>query len=55
MNTILALLVAYLIGSISFGFLAGKVLKGIDIRQYGSGNAGTTNIQRTLGTVPAII
>ena len=55
MKTAAALLAAYLIGSISFGYLAGKLLKGIDIRKYGSGNAGTTNIQRTLGTLPALI
>lgn len=55
MNTFVALLAAYLIGSISFGYMAGKLLRGIDIRQYGSGNTGTTNIQRTLGTAPAII
>ncbi|EEG77110.1 glycerol-3-phosphate 1-O-acyltransferase PlsY [Dethiobacter alkaliphilus] len=54
MNNVLALLAAYLLGSVSFGYLAGKLLKGIDIRQFGSGNAGTTNIQRTLGTGPAI-
>lgn len=55
MNTFLALVAAYLLGSISFGLLAGKLLKGIDIRQFGSGNAGTTNILRTLGTGPAIL
>ncbi|MBS3886794.1 MAG: glycerol-3-phosphate 1-O-acyltransferase PlsY [Dethiobacter sp.] len=55
MNIIVALLASYLIGSLSFGYMAGKLLRGIDIRQYGSGNTGTTNIQRTLGTGPAII
>ncbi|MCL4405907.1 MAG: glycerol-3-phosphate acyltransferase, partial [Firmicutes bacterium] len=55
MNIIVALIAAYLIGSLSFGLMAGKLLRGIDIRQYGSGNTGSTNIQRTLGTVPAII
>ena len=55
MKVIMAIAAAYLLGSISFGYLAGKLLKGIDVRQYGSGNAGTTNIQRTLGTVPAVV
>lgn len=55
MNIIVALLASYLIGSLSFGYLAGKFLRGIDIREFGSGNTGTTNIQRTLGTGPAII
>ncbi|MBT9140471.1 MAG: Glycerol-3-phosphate acyltransferase [Dehalococcoidia bacterium] len=55
MNIIVSLLASYLIGSLSFGYMAGKLLRGIDIRQHGSGNTGTTNIQRTLGTAPAII
>lgn len=55
MKMIFSIVAGYLLGSISFGYLAGKYLKGIDIREYGSGNTGTTNIQRTLGTVPAIL
>ena len=43
------LLFAYLIGSLPFSILAGKLLKGIDIREYGSGNAGATNTFRVLG------
>ncbi len=41
-------LVAYLLGSIPFAYLAGR-LKGIDVRQHGSGNMGTTNAFRLLG------
>jgi glycerol-3-phosphate acyltransferase PlsY len=55
MKAVLALVLAYLIGSLSFGYLAGRLLKGVDIRQYGSGNTGSTNILRTLGTGPAIV
>ena len=55
MKAVIAIIASYLLGSISFGYLTGKLLKGIDIRQYGSGNAGTTNIQRTLGTIPALV
>jgi len=39
---------AFLLGSIPFGLLLGKV-KGIDIREHGSGNIGSTNVFRTLG------
>ena len=40
---------AYLLGSISFGLMAGKLGRGIDLRQYGSGATGTTNVLRALG------
>ncbi len=45
---------AFLLGAIPFGFLAGK-MKGIDLRQHGSGNIGATNTLRVLGTGPGII
>ncbi|MGB2924085.1 MAG: glycerol-3-phosphate 1-O-acyltransferase PlsY [Limnothrix sp.] len=41
--------VAYLFGSIPTGYLAGKWLQGIDIREHGSGSTGATNVLRTLG------
>jgi glycerol-3-phosphate acyltransferase PlsY len=41
--------VSYLVGSIPFGYIAGRVLKGIDVRDYGSGATGATNVMRTLG------
>ncbi|MGF7050019.1 glycerol-3-phosphate acyltransferase PlsY [Paenibacillus sp. DS2015] len=52
---ILAIIMSYLLGSISFSVLLAKMLKGIDIRQHGSGNAGATNTLRILGKGPAII
>ncbi len=45
----LFLLIAYLLGSIPFSFLYGKLFKGQDIRQLGSGNLGTTNAFRVFG------
>jgi glycerol-3-phosphate acyltransferase PlsY len=46
---------AYLLGSIPPGYWAGKLLKGIDIREHGSGSTGATNVLRTLGKVPALV
>ena len=43
------IVLAYLIGSISFGFLIGKFVRGIDIRKIGSGSTGATNVARTCG------
>jgi glycerol-3-phosphate acyltransferase PlsY len=43
---------SYLVGSIPNGYLAGRLLRGIDIRNYGSGSTGATNVLRTLGRGP---
>jgi acyl phosphate:glycerol-3-phosphate acyltransferase len=48
-------LIAYLCGSLPTGYLAGKLLQGIDIREHGSGSTGATNVLRTLGKVPGSI
>ncbi len=45
---------AYLIGSIPAAFLAGKWLRGIDLRNFGSGNLGATNVYRVLGLKAAL-
>lgn len=55
MEYALALPSAYLLGSISWGLIAGRVRRGIDVRDYGSGSTGSTNVLRTLGPVTAII
>ena len=47
-------LVAYLLGSIPFGLWLVKAWKGIDVREVGSGNIGTTNVYRAAGKGAAI-
>ena len=49
------LAIAYLLGSTPAGYLAGKLLKGIDIREHGSRSTGATNVLRTLGKWPALV
>ena len=51
----LLLLAGYLLGSIPSGYLAGRWLRGIDIRQQGSGSTGATNVLRVLGKGPALV
>ena len=48
-------IIAYLIGSVNFSILISKRTAGYDIRQKGSGNAGTTNVLRNLGKKYAAI
>lgn len=52
MSLALATVAAYLIGSIDFAVLVGK-MHGVDIREEGSGNPGASNVLRTLGRLPA--
>jgi len=51
----ISLLAGYLIGSISPGYLFGRILKKIDIRQHGLGNTGATNTFRVVGKVPGVV
>lgn len=52
-SRIISLAIGYCIGCIQMAYILGK-LKGIDIREHGSGNAGTTNVLRTLGVKAGI-
>jgi glycerol-3-phosphate acyltransferase PlsY len=45
----IGLLLAYLAGSIPAAYIAGRVLRGIDLREHGSGNLGATNVMRVMG------
>ncbi len=49
MKYILLVISAYFIGNISFAYILGKLLTKKDVRDYGSGNAGTTNAIRAFG------
>jgi acyl phosphate:glycerol-3-phosphate acyltransferase len=50
-----ALVAAYVLGSFPSAYLAGRLLRGIDLRTVGSGNLGATNVLRELGTAPAVV
>jgi glycerol-3-phosphate acyltransferase PlsY len=51
----LGLAAAYVLGSIPWAYLAGKAIKGIDLRTVGSGNLGATNVYRSLGAPVAVL
>lgn len=48
-------MIAYLIGSVNFSILISKKVAGFDVREKGSGNAGTTNMLRSVGKGAAVI
>jgi glycerol-3-phosphate acyltransferase PlsY len=48
-------MISYLTGSTPTSIIVGRITKGIDIREHGSGNAGGTNVFRVLGWKPALI
>lgn len=48
----ISLLTAYLIGSIPTAYIFARFLKGVDIREHGSGNVGATNVYRIFGKIP---
>ncbi len=52
---IIVAIIAYLIGSINFSVLISKKMAGFDLREKGSGNAGTTNVLRTVGKKAALL
>ena len=53
-SVLIIVIISYLIGSIPTSLITGKVLRGIDIREHGSGNAGATNVFRVLGWKPGV-
>lgn len=55
MTGAVAIIIAYLIGGIPFGFLLVKLTTGKDVRAEGSGNIGATNVLRTTGRAVAVL
>lgn len=53
--TSVLILAAYFLGAIPFGLLIARFQKGVDIREHGSGNIGTSNVLRTLGKRAALL
>ncbi|MDO8578722.1 MAG: glycerol-3-phosphate acyltransferase [Dehalococcoidales bacterium] len=51
---IMAVLIAYLLGSVPFAYIFARVTRGIDIRQAGTGNVGAMNTWREAGTLPGL-
>ena len=54
LTSLLLLAIGYLLGAIPSGYLAGRWLKGIDLRECGSGSTGATNVLRNVGKGPAL-
>jgi len=52
---LLAAFVGYFLGAFPTGYILGRLWKGIDIREYGSGRTGGANILRAVGAFPAVI
>lgn len=48
----LGIFISYLVGSIPTAYIFGRLIKGIDIREFGSGNVGATNVFRVIGRLP---
>ena len=55
LTSLLLLAIGYLLGAIPSGYLAGSWLKGIDLRDCGSGSTGATNVLRNVGKGPALV
>ncbi len=53
-NFLLVFVLCYLVGSFPTSIVTGRLLRGIDIREHGSGNAGGTNVFRVLGWKPGL-
>src|SRR5207249_12034080 len=55
LRPLVPVLIGYALGSIPFGYVIVRLLRGIDIRRYGSHNIGATNVLRVVGPLPALL
>ncbi|AII44277.1 membrane protein [Synechococcus sp. KORDI-100] len=55
LTTLLLIAIGYVLGAIPSGYLAARWMKGIDLRDCGSGSTGATNVLRNVGKVPALV
>lgn len=55
MKEALAIFVAYILGSIPTAYIAGRIIRGQDIRHMGGGNVGALNVAREIGLAPGIL
>jgi glycerol-3-phosphate acyltransferase PlsY len=55
MSPLVGLVLSYLLGSIPSAYIAGRLTRGVDLRQHGSGNLGATNVYRVLGAKTALV
>ncbi len=53
-TVIMAVIIGYLLGSIPFAYIVGRLIKGVDIRRVGGGNMGALNTMREIGTVAGL-
>ena len=55
MEVAVVYILSYLVGAIPAGYIIGKTVKGVDIRSYGSGNVGSTNVFHHVGRKWAVL
>lgn len=55
LSIVVVIVLSYLLGSVPFSLVIGRLWRGIDIRDYGSKNAGFANVYRVMGPLPAVI
>ena len=53
-SVVMAIVIAYLLGSIPSAYITGRLVKGVDIRQVGGGNLGALNTAREIGLLPGL-